>query len=77
MPRMDGLAATQEIKKKRPETKILIFTVHKAPEYQEVALKAGAEGFLSKDSSRAELIQSINDVLEGKKGLHQNIIAQG
>ena len=33
MPRMDGIAATREIKKKRPGTKVLVFTVHKTPEY--------------------------------------------
>ncbi len=73
MPRMDGLAATSEIKKKWPGTKILVFTVHKTPEYQAAASKAGADMYLSKDSSRAELIQSIEDILDGKQGLHTGI----
>jgi DNA-binding NarL/FixJ family response regulator len=73
LPRMDGIAATREIKKKWPGTKILAFTVHNTPEYLTAVLKAGADGYLLKDSSHAELIQSINDILDGKQGLHQNI----
>jgi DNA-binding NarL/FixJ family response regulator len=41
MPRMDGITATREIKKKWPGTKILIFTVHNTTEYLTAALKAG------------------------------------
>ena len=46
MPRMDGLTATKEIKKKWPGTKILVFTVHLTPEYLAAASKAGADGYL-------------------------------
>lgn len=63
MPRMDGLAATREIKKKWPETKILVFTIHESPEYQKAAAGAGADGYLYKDSPSAKLIQSIEDIL--------------
>jgi DNA-binding NarL/FixJ family response regulator len=77
MPRMDGIAATKEIKKKRPETKVLVFTVHKSPEYLTAALKAGADGYLLKDSSRAELIQSIEDFLAGNQGFPQNFMELG
>ncbi len=63
MPRMGGLEATREIKKKWPETKILIFTIHDSPEYQAAALDAGADGYLYKDSPSAKLIQSIKDIL--------------
>jgi DNA-binding NarL/FixJ family response regulator len=72
MPRMDGIAATREIKKNRPNTKVLVFTVHKTPEYLAAAHKAGADGYLLKDSSRAELIQSIEDILAGNQGFPQD-----
>lgn len=74
MPRMDGIAATREIKKKWPGTKILIFTVHNTTEYQTAALKAGADGYLLKGSSSAEMIHSIKDILEGKQGFLSNIM---
>ena len=48
MSRMYGIAATLEIEKKWPGTKILVFTVHKTPEYLTAALKAGADGYLLK-----------------------------
>jgi DNA-binding NarL/FixJ family response regulator len=72
MPRMNGLDATRNIKKKWPGTKILAFTVHKIPEILTAILKAGADGYLLKDSSRTELIQSIQDTLDGKQGGHHN-----
>jgi two-component system response regulator NreC len=73
MPRMGGIDATREIKKKWPVTKILVFTIHNSTEYQTAALEAGANGYILKDSSRAELIQSIMDILDGKQGLYPDI----
>lgn len=66
MPRMNGMDAIREIKKKNPETKILILTVHKTDEYIQAALEAGANGYVLKDSSHVELSLAIRNVLEGK-----------
>jgi DNA-binding NarL/FixJ family response regulator len=60
MPRMNGLDATRNIKKKWPKTKILVFTVYKS--YDTAAIKAGADGYILKDISRNELIQSIENI---------------
>jgi CheY-like chemotaxis protein len=76
MPRMDGIAATKEIKGKWPGTKILAFTIHNTPEYLNATLKAGADGYLLKDSSQTELIQSIQDILDEKQGLHPRIVEE-
>ncbi len=76
MPRMDGLAATREIKKKWPATKILVFTVHKTPEYLTAILEAGADRYLIKDSSQTELIQSIQDIMDGKQGFNTSIVGE-
>ncbi|MGC1403552.1 MAG: response regulator transcription factor [Thermodesulfobacteriota bacterium] len=67
MPRMDGIAATREIKGKRPETKILIFSVYMTPEYLKAALEAGADGYILKDSPRTKLILSIKNILAGNQ----------
>ena len=72
MPRMDGMAATREIKKKWPKTKILAFTVHKTPEYVSATLEAGADGYILKDASRQELIAAIEETLAGKKVVHSD-----
>ncbi len=66
MPRMGGLEATKEIKRQWPDTKILVFTIHKIQEYQTAVFKAGANGYIQKDSPWIELIQSIQDALAGR-----------
>jgi len=65
MPRMHGVEAIREIKKRSPETKILVLTVHKNEEYILATLQAGADGYAVKDSSYAELGMAIKSVLEG------------
>ena len=66
MPRMNGMEAIKEIKRESPETKVLVLTVHKAEEYILAAFRAGADGYLLKDSTHAELVMAVNKVLSGK-----------
>ena len=66
MPRMNGMEAIREIKKQSPKTKILVLTVHRAEEYILDTLKAGADGYLLKDSTHAELVMAVKKVLNGK-----------
>src|SRR4030043_2263556 len=66
MPRMNGMEAIKEIKKRSPETKVLVLTVHKAEEYILAAFRAGADGYLLKDSTHAELVMAVNKVLSGR-----------
>lgn len=66
MPRMSGMDAIQEIKKRYPETKIIALTVHKTEEYLLTTLQAGADGYVLKDATHDELIMAINNVMGGK-----------
>jgi DNA-binding NarL/FixJ family response regulator len=66
MPRINGLDAIKEIKKRFSETKILVLTVHKTEEYILATLKAGADGYILKDSTHAELVLAVKNVLSGK-----------
>jgi len=66
MPRMNGMDAIREIKRRSPATKILVLTVHKTEEYILATLKAGADGYALKDSTQAELMMAIKSVLSGK-----------
>jgi DNA-binding NarL/FixJ family response regulator len=66
MPRMNGMDAIREIKRRSPETKILVLTVHRTEEYILETLKAGANGYLLKDSTHAELLMAVRHVLSGK-----------
>ena len=65
MPRMNGLDAIKEIKKRSTDTKILVLTVHKNEEYIVATLQAGADGYALKDSTHAELGIAIKNVLSG------------
>ena len=73
MPQMDGREAIKEIKRLFSKTKILVLTVHKTEEYILETLKAGADGYLSKDSSHQELISAIRSLFDGKKYLGPEI----
>lgn len=65
MPRMSGMEAIKEIKKRSSDTKILVLTVHKNEEYILATLQAGADGYALKDSTYAELGIAIRNVLSG------------
>ena len=69
MPRMGGVEATRQIKKRWPNIKILALTISDSEEYVQAALQAGADGYILKDSTHAELIQAIRYVLAGKRVL--------
>jgi two-component system, NarL family, response regulator LiaR len=73
MPEKDGIEATYEIKGENPDARILIITSFAEDENVYKAVKAGALGFLLKDSSPQELLQAIQDVWDGRMSLHPNI----
>jgi DNA-binding NarL/FixJ family response regulator len=73
MPRMNGMEAIREIKRQYPKTKVLVLTVHKADEYILATFKAGADGYLLKDSTQAEMITAVRRVLSGQHYISQEI----
>jgi NarL family two-component system response regulator LiaR len=70
MPRMGGLEAIGEIKKEHPEARILILTSFSEDDKIFPAIKAGALGYLLKDSSPDDLLEAIRDVYQGESSLH-------
>jgi DNA-binding NarL/FixJ family response regulator len=66
MPNLRGIEAIHEIKKIRPEAKVLILTMHKDKEYLYLALSAGAKGYLLKEDADKELFSAIEKVRHGK-----------
>lgn len=76
MPRMNGLEAIRDIKQQSPETKILVLTVHKTEEYVLASLEAGADGYIIKDATHAELLLAIAHVTLGKRYLSPEISAK-
>ena len=69
MPRLSGLEAIKEIKRAQPQIRILVLTVQKTEDYVQAALVSGADGYVLKDSTSAELFQAIRSVLAGERYL--------
>jgi DNA-binding NarL/FixJ family response regulator len=76
MPEMDGLAATQEIKGEYPETRILILTTHESPEYLMDAIRAGASGYVLKDSTKQRLLDAVRRVISGESPVNEELAMQ-
>ena len=65
MPEMDGLAATLLITAQQPAPKVVMLTTFDLDDYVYAALRAGASGFLLKDSPRADLIAAVRAAAAG------------
>lgn len=66
MPNMSGIEAAQRIRALLPQAAIVILSMHSDESYVLRALKAGAKGYLLKDSAESDLIDAIKAVSEGK-----------
>jgi DNA-binding NarL/FixJ family response regulator len=73
MPRMDGLAATEQIRGRDGAPEIIILTTFDADEHVVRALRAGAGGFLLKDTPPAEIINAIRRVAAGEPILSPSV----
>ena len=73
MPVMDGIEATRQITSRRPEARVLVLTSFAADNKVFPAIKAGASGYLLKDSSPDELVRAIRQVHRGEPSLHPTI----
>lgn len=65
MPLLNGLDAARQLRKLLPGVKLVFLTMHASPTYATEALKAGANGYLLKQSAASELPQAIDAVLKG------------
>jgi DNA-binding NarL/FixJ family response regulator len=65
MPKKDGISATREIKALLPRTAVVILTGHEEDEHVFEGIKAGAQGYLLKDSEPEDLSRAIRTVFAG------------
>lgn len=69
MPQMGGLTATELLLERRPETRILILSMHDSPEYIGAALSHGAMGYVLKDVPTEDVKEAIEAVMRGEQFL--------
>jgi PAS domain S-box-containing protein len=66
MPKLNGLDATREIRRIRPETAVLVLSQHDSPEMMRQALNAGARGYVVKSAIAANLVAGIDKLRDGE-----------
>tara|TARA_R110002110_G_scaffold25378_4_gene94242 strand:- start:110 stop:712 length:603 start_codon:yes stop_codon:yes gene_type:complete len=69
MPELGGLSATEIMLERRPDTRIVILSMHDNPEYISMALSHGAMGYILKDVPTDEIKLAIDTVMRGEKYL--------
>ena len=73
MPELNGIEATRTIRKRCPETRVVILSVHSDPLSIVRALRAGASGYVPKSSAGSDVVDAIHAVHQGKRYLHPTI----
>lgn len=74
MPYQSGLEVAEEVMKRFPSCKIIILTTFARPGYFEQAVRIGVHGYLLKDGSIEELVESIRSVMRGKREFSPELI---
>ena len=67
LPDRNGIDVLKQVKKDRPELAVLMLSMHREDQYAIRALKAGASGYLTKQSAPKELVTAIRQVASGQK----------
>ena len=73
MPNMNGIEATRRIVASQPSVGVVILSMHQDESYVLRSLKAGARGYLLKDSLRADVIEAIRTVAQGRSFLTRQV----
>jgi DNA-binding NarL/FixJ family response regulator len=76
MPRLSGIDATRRIGKRGSSSKILVLSMHESRTYVEEVLRAGASGYIVKNSASSDLLQAIDAVRAGASYLSPAITQQ-
>ncbi len=76
MPGESGLDALKDVKQKHPRLPVLILSVHPEHRFAVRALRAGAAGYITKDSAVEELVQAIRKIITGGKYVSSSLAEQ-
>ena len=66
LPLLNGLDASQQLKKNNPNLKIIVLTMHSEPNFVTQAFRVGVSGYVLKQSVGSELVQAIREVVKGR-----------
>lgn len=76
MPGMNGMEAIADIKRRYPEVRVLVLTLHKTEEFVIASLRAGADGYMLKEATPRELRLAVRTVASGKTYLSQDVLGK-
>src|SRR5947208_17064052 len=76
MPGLSSFEATRQIKKNRPETKVLFLTMYDDEDYLVECMQVGAGGYVLKDSPAAQLLGAVREVYRGGSYLSPRMLSQ-
>ena len=76
MPDRSGIEVLKQIRKEKPTLAVLMLSMHREDQYAVRALKAGASGYLNKQSAPAELVNAIRQVASGRKYISPELAQQ-
>jgi DNA-binding NarL/FixJ family response regulator len=73
LPGMNGIECIRQVKDKSPQTQFMMFTVYENDEKVFEALKAGASGYLLKNTGLLEIVESVKELYDGGSPMSANI----
>lgn len=76
MPGLSSFEASRQIKKNRPETKVLFLTMYEDEDYLVQCLEVGASGYVLKDTPAQQLVTAVRDVYKGGKYLSSQVLGK-
>jgi DNA-binding NarL/FixJ family response regulator len=74
MPRMTGLQAARELRRRDSDTKVLVLSMHDNEQYLYEALKAGASGYVLKSAAHRDLVEAVRAAMRGEPFLYPGAI---
>ncbi len=69
LPRLHGLEVIRQVHKRSPDTRVVVLSMHANEAYVIESLRSGAAGYVLKDSSSADLVRAIHEVVAGRRFL--------
>jgi DNA-binding NarL/FixJ family response regulator len=76
MPGKSGIDLIRQVKDESPKLRILVLTMHEEDQYAVRAFRAGASGYLTKESATAQLVSAIRRIAEGRLYISANVAEQ-